>query len=65
MAITAKAPIDLKENQHILQISNKGVQMGNVLKDLIIQTLNITNGNQIKAAKLLAISIGVSPARIV
>ncbi|HPI19912.1 MAG TPA: sigma-54 dependent transcriptional regulator, partial [Candidatus Kapabacteria bacterium] len=56
MAITAKAPIDLKENQHILQISNKGVQMGNVLKDLIIQTLNITNGNQIKAAKLLAIS---------
>jgi len=30
--------------------------MGNVLRDLIIQTLNITNGNQIKAAKLLAIS---------
>jgi DNA-binding protein Fis len=30
--------------------------MGSVLKDLIVQTLKITNGNQIKAAKLLGIS---------
>ena len=30
--------------------------MGNVLKDLILQTLSITNGNQIKAAKILGIS---------
>lgn len=54
--ITAKMPIELKENQHILQISNKGVQYANVVRDLLVQTLNITSGNQIKAAKLLAIS---------
>jgi DNA-binding NtrC family response regulator len=30
--------------------------MANVLKDLIIQTLKITGGNQIKAAKLLSVS---------
>ena len=54
--ITAKMPIELKENQHILQISNKGVHYANVVRDLLVQTLNITSGNQIKAAKLLAIS---------
>ena len=30
--------------------------MNDVVKDLILQTLAITNGNQIKAAKLLGIS---------
>lgn len=49
-------PIELKEGQHQLIISKNGVSMGNVIKDLIIQTLKITNGNQIKAAKLLGIS---------
>lgn len=53
---TAKTPLELKENQHALYISKKGVTMGNVLRDLIIQTLQITGGNQIKAAKLLGIS---------
>jgi DNA-binding NtrC family response regulator len=47
---------ELQAGQHYLQIAGTGVTMGNVLKDLIIQTLNITNGNQIKAAKLLGIS---------
>lgn len=50
------APIELKEGQHKLHIAKNGVTMGNVLRDLIIQTLKITGGNQIKAAKLLAIS---------
>jgi DNA-binding protein Fis len=48
--------VELKEGQHSLIISKSGVTMGNVLKDLLIQTLKITNGNQIQAAKLLGIS---------
>ncbi len=51
-----KAAAELSDGQHYLQIAKNGVSMGNVLRDLIIQTLNITNGNQIKAAKLLGIS---------
>lgn len=51
-----KTPLELKEGQHYLAIARNGVTMGNVLKDLIIQTLKITSGNQIKAAKLLGIS---------
>jgi DNA-binding NtrC family response regulator len=51
-----KASVELIEGQHFLQISKSGVSYSNVVKDLIIQTLKITNGNQIKAAKLLEIS---------
>src|SRR3989339_114086 len=51
-----KAAAELGEGQNYLQIAKNGVTMGNVVRDLIIQTLNITNGNQIKAAKLLGIS---------
>ena len=51
-----KTSIELKEGEHQLLISKNGVSMGAVLKDLIVQTLNITNGNQIKAAKVLGIS---------
>lgn len=47
---------ELAEGQHILKIANSGVTLGNVIKDLIVQTLKITNGNQIQAAKLLGIS---------
>jgi two-component system response regulator AtoC len=46
----------LADGQHSLKISPTGAKMSDVLKDLIIQTLNITAGNQIKAAKLLEIS---------
>lgn len=55
-SIDKQAVIEIPEGQHYLKISRSGVTMGSVLKDLLIQTLNITNGNQIKAAKLLAIS---------
>lgn len=51
-----RTPLELKEGQHYLAIAKNGVSMGSVLKDLIVQTLKITNGNQIKAAKLLGIS---------
>ncbi len=47
---------ELKEDEHLLLIAKTGVSMGNVVKDLIIQTLKITNGNQIKASKLLGVS---------
>lgn len=50
------AAIELKEGEHYLKIAPDGVAMGNVIKDLLIQTLNITGGNQIKAAKLLGVS---------
>jgi DNA-binding NtrC family response regulator len=49
-------PIEIKDGEHFLQIAKSGVPMANILKDLIIQTLNITGGNQIKAAKLLEVS---------
>lgn len=48
--------VEIPDGEHYLKISKTGVPMGNVLKDLIIQTLKITGGNQIKAAKLLGIS---------
>lgn len=48
--------IELGEGQHYLKIANSGVSFSNVVKDLIIQTLKITNGNQILAAKLLGLS---------
>ena len=51
-----QTPIEIPAGQHYLKVSKTGVTMGNVLKDLIIQILNITGGNQIKAAKLLGIS---------
>jgi len=51
-----RQPLELSEGEHQLLISKNGVTMGSVIKDLIIQTLKITNGNQIKAAKLLSIS---------
>ena len=39
-----------------LQIPAAGVKMNEVLKDLIFKTLEITNGNQVKAAKLLGVT---------
>jgi len=36
-----------------LTVPPEGVKVGIVLKDLILQTLNITKGNQVKAAKVL------------
>ncbi len=54
--VEKKDPVEIKEREHYLKISQTGAPMANILKDLIIQTLKITGGNQIKAAKLLEIS---------
>jgi len=51
-----KQVIEIEEGNHILKISTNGVGYGDVVKDLIIQTLKISNGNQIQAAKILGIS---------
>lgn len=57
MTVTTDKPsIELKDGEHRLFIAKNGVTMASVLKDLIVQTLKITNGNQIKAAKILGVS---------
>lgn len=48
--------IYLNEGEHFLKISDKGAFMDNIIKDSIHQTLLITKGNQIKAAKILGMS---------
>ncbi|MBU1101702.1 MAG: sigma-54 dependent transcriptional regulator [Bacteroidetes bacterium] len=44
------------KDEFILQIPSSGISQGEVLKSLIQQTLSITKGNQVKAAKLLGVS---------
>lgn len=56
IAPAQRAAQELAPGQHFLQISKRGATMGQVVKDLIEQTLRITDSNQIQAAKLLEIS---------
>jgi DNA-binding NtrC family response regulator len=51
-----KEVLEILEGKHRLVIANDGAPMSEVVKDLIVQTLKITNGNQIQAAKTLGIS---------
>ncbi len=44
------------KDEYMLKIPNKGIKIEVVLKDLILKTLAITNGNQVKAAKILGLS---------
>lgn len=44
------------DDKFILKIPASGISQGEVLKSLILQTLKLTNGNQVKAAKLLGVS---------
>jgi two-component system, NtrC family, response regulator AtoC len=48
--------IDTDEDSFLLKIPSKGIKIDVVLKSLILKTLNITNGNQVKAAKILGLS---------
>jgi two-component system response regulator AtoC len=43
-------------DEFILKIPPQGVKANVVLKDLILKTLKITNGNQVQAAKVLGLS---------
>jgi DNA-binding NtrC family response regulator len=46
----------LTGKKFVLQISPKGIELKEVLKDLILQTLSITGGNQVQAAKILGVT---------
>lgn len=45
-----------EEDKFVLQIPSKGIKIDAVLKQLIVKTLQITNGNQVQAAKVLGLS---------
>jgi len=53
-----KEPLHEGQNGHhfVLEIPNEGIQMHEVIRDLIIKTLSLTNGNQVQAAKVLGLS---------
>lgn len=44
------------DDSFVLKIPPKGIKIDLVLKTLILNTLKITNGNQVKAAKILGLS---------
>ncbi len=54
--IDSKSNVEESSDKFILQIPSKGIKMDLVVKDLIQKTLKITNGNQVKAAKILGLS---------
>lgn len=47
---------DKKYDSFSLKIPHHGIKMDRVIKELILKTLKITNGNQVKAAKILGLS---------
>jgi two-component system response regulator AtoC len=52
----APAKIESLANHYVLEVPDKGVPINQVMKDLILKTLAITNGNQVQAAKVLGLS---------
>jgi len=54
--LEGKNVIENEDEKFILQIPSKGIKIDFVLKTLIQKTLKITNGNQVKAAKVLGLS---------
>ncbi len=54
--VESGAASEKDEDKFVLKIPSKGVQIDLVLKALIQKTLKITNGNQVKAAKVLGLS---------
>ncbi len=48
--------IDENSDEYLLRIPPQGIKADIVLRDLIMKTLEITNGNQVKAAKILGLS---------
>jgi len=50
-------PVDaLSNDSFVLKIPKNGITIDKVIKSLILQTLEITKGNQVKAAKVLGLS---------
>ncbi len=50
------SPVKQESNDHLLRIPRDGISIDVVLKDLILKTLQITKGNQVRAAKVLGLS---------
>ena len=48
--------VGYQDQQFNLQIPGSGIAMKEVLRELILKTLAITNGNQVQAAKILGIT---------
>jgi two-component system, NtrC family, response regulator AtoC len=55
LAETAKSQT-INDNEFVLKIPQNGIKIELVLRTLILKTLKITNGNQVKAAKILGLS---------
>ena len=47
---------NISQDKFVLKIPSKGIEIDVVLKELILKTLKITSGNQVKAAKILGLS---------
>ncbi|MDX9925659.1 MAG: sigma-54 dependent transcriptional regulator [Ignavibacteriaceae bacterium] len=54
--LDSKSVDDASGDHFMLQIPPKGVKIDIVVKELILKTLKITNGNQVQAAKILGLS---------
>jgi len=54
--IQQKSDQKIDDNKFILKIPKEGIKIDKVLKTLILETLRITNGNQVQAAKVLGLS---------
>jgi len=55
-SLISSAVEEKDEDKFVLKIPSKGIKIDVVLKSLILKTLSITNGNQVKAAKILGLS---------
>ncbi|MCK9281891.1 MAG: sigma-54 dependent transcriptional regulator [Melioribacteraceae bacterium] len=54
--LDSKSVDDVSGEHFMLQVPPKGVKIDIVIKELILKTLKITNGNQVQAAKILGLS---------
>lgn len=54
--LNAFSPAKHEGNDYLLKIPREGISIDVVLKDLILKTLQITRGNQVRAAKVLGLS---------
>ena len=52
----SRGAIGASNGEFVLRIPQKGIGMVEVLKNLILQTLEITHGNQVQAARVLGIT---------
>ncbi|MCS6807278.1 MAG: sigma-54 dependent transcriptional regulator [Bacteroidota bacterium] len=64
MGTSISSSPQLASGQHTLTISKQGAKLESVVRDLLEQTLRLTQGNQTQAAKMLGITRAALKARI-